>query len=125
MAAKIKVGDEVVVIAGRDRGKRGRIISIDRARERVVVEGVMLMKHHVKAGRSQQGATTGGIETHEASIHISNVAYYDPAGAKEKKGNTSKKLPTTRVAIREEVVDRGGKQKIDRVRVSKVTGKDL
>ena len=46
MAAKLKVGDEVVVITGRDKGKHGRILQIDRKRERVVVEGVMMMKHH-------------------------------------------------------------------------------
>ena len=62
MAAKLKVGDEVVVITGRDKGKHGRILQIDRKRERVVVEGVMMMKHHNKAGRTHQGPT-GGIET--------------------------------------------------------------
>ena len=125
MAAKLKVGDEVVVISGRDKGQHGRILSIDRKRGRVVVEGVMMMKHHNKAGRSQQGGPTGGIESKEAAIHISNVMYYEPAAAKAKLGNTTKKIPGTRVGIREEVVDRDGKEKTVRVRVSKATGKDL
>lgn len=124
MAAKLKVGDEVVVISGRDKGQHGRILRIDRKRERVVVEGVMMMKHHNKAGRSQQGPT-GGIESKEAAIHISNVMYYEPAAAKAQRGNTTKKIPGTRVGIREEVVDRDGKEKTVRVRVSKATGKDL
>lgn len=125
MAAKLKVGDEVVVISGRDKGKRGRILSIDRKRERVVVEGVMMMKRHVKAGRSQQGATTGGIESHEAAIHISNVAFYDSAATKTKLGNTTKKIPATRVGIREEQIEKDGKTKTVRIRYSKTTGKDL
>lgn len=125
MASKLKMGDEVVVIAGRDKGQRGRIIGIDRDRDRVVVEGIMQMKHHVKAGRSRQGASTGGIETHEAAIHISNVALYDAAGAKEQKGNTTKKLPTTRVGFREEEVERNGRTRLQRVRVAKATGKDV
>lgn len=125
MAAKLKVGDEVVVISGKDKGKHGRIISIDRKRERVVVEGVQMIKRHVKAGRSAQGAVTGGIETREAAIHISNVAYYEPAAAKTKLGNTTKKIPATRVGRREEQVEVGGKTKTVRVRYSKSTGKDL
>ena len=119
MAAKLKVGDEVVVITGRDKGKHGRILQIDRKRERVVVEGIMMMKHHNKAGRTHQGPT-GGIETKEASIHISNVMYYEPAAAKAKL-----KIAGTRVGMREEVVDRDGKEKTVRIRVSKATGKDL
>lgn len=124
MAAKLKVGDEVVVIAGRDKGKHGRILTIDRQRERVVVEGLNMVKRHVKAGRSHQGPT-GGIENHEAAIHISNVMFYEPAAAKAKLGNTTKKLPGTRVGMREEIVERDGQEKAARVRVSKATGKDL
>ncbi|MDO5671454.1 MAG: 50S ribosomal protein L24 [Actinomycetaceae bacterium] len=125
MAAKLKKGDEVIVISGRDKGKRGRIIAIDRKAERVVVEGVMRVKKHVKAGRSAQGATTGGIETVEAPIHISNVMYYDPEAAKAKKGDTTKKIPGTRVGIREEKVEKDGRMKTVRIRYSKATGKDL
>ena len=124
MAAKLKVGDEVVVRTGRDKGKHGRILQIDRKRERVVVEGIMMMKHPNQAGRTHQGPT-GGIETKEASIHISNVMYYEPAAAKAKLGNTTKKIAGTRVGMREEVVDRDGKEKTVRIRVSKATGKDL
>lgn len=124
MAAKLKVGDEVVVISGRDKGKHGRILTIDRKRERVVVEGVQMVKRHLKSGRNQQGPT-GGIETREASIHISNVMYYEPAAAKTKLGNTTKKVAGTRVGIREEIVERDGVEKTVRIRVSKATGKDL
>jgi large subunit ribosomal protein L24 len=71
---KIKKGDTVRVIAGADKGAEGRVIGVDRERERVVVEGVSLVKQHTKV--LQQGGragNTGGIVTKEAAIHVSNV----------------------------------------------------
>jgi large subunit ribosomal protein L24 len=70
----VKKGDTVQVIAGADKGVEGRVISVDAARKRVVVEGVNLVKRHTKV--QQQGGragTTGGIVTQEASVHVSNV----------------------------------------------------
>lgn len=76
--AKIKKDDLVQVIAGRDKGMQGRVLSVDTRNNRVVVEGVQRVKKHVKVGQTSRGGTTGGIETVEAPIHISNVALVGP-----------------------------------------------
>lgn len=65
----IKKGDEVVVIAGAEKGKRGEILAYNRAAERVTIKGLNLVKRHLK--RTQDGA--GGITEREAAIHRSNV----------------------------------------------------
>ena len=93
--AKIKKGDLVVVITGRDRGKQGRVLEVMKDSDRLVVEGVQRMTKHVMAGRSARGTRTGGIETIEAPIHISNVMLVDP---QTKKG--------TRVGFRTEEIER-------------------
>ena len=76
--AKIKKGDLVVVISGRDKGRQGRVLEVLTETQRVVVEGVQRVQKHVKAGQTQRGTRTGGIETVEAPIHISNVMLVDP-----------------------------------------------
>ena len=82
--AKIKKGDLVQVISGRsqarggDRGKQGKVIEVLVDQNRVVVEGVNYVTKHVRVGQTQRGTKTGGIETHEAPIHVSNVALVDP-----------------------------------------------
>ncbi|QAY70094.1 50S ribosomal protein L24 [Xylanimonas protaetiae] len=112
--AKIKKGDQVVVIAGRDKGKTGRVLEVLKDSDRVVVEGVQRVTKHVKAGQTARGTRTGGIETVEAPIHVSNVMLVDP---ETKKG--------TRVGFRLEQVERDGKTKTVRVRVAKRSGKDV
>lgn len=83
-----KVGDEVVVITGSDKGKKGKIISIDRKKNRVVVEGVHIVKKHQKGN----GQTTGGILEVEAPIHVSNVMIIDPKSKKRTRiGHTTDK----------------------------------
>jgi large subunit ribosomal protein L24 len=71
---RIKKGDQVIVLSGRDRGKRGEVLKVLPREERVVVQGVMVVKRHERPG--PRGA--GGITTKEAPIHISNVALIDP-----------------------------------------------
>ena len=66
----VKKGDEVVVLAGREKGKRGRIISILARKDRVIVEGVQLIKRHT---RKSQQHPQGAIVEKEGSIHVSNV----------------------------------------------------
>ena len=112
--AKIKKGDLVVVISGRDRGKQGRVLEVLSETQRVVVEGVQRVTKHVKVGQSQRGSRTGGIETIEAPIHISNVMVVD---AETKKG--------TRVGFRIEEIERDGRKKTVRIRVAKRSGKDI
>jgi large subunit ribosomal protein L24 len=71
---KIKTGDTVIVIAGKDKGKTGNILSVLRNKDRVVVEGINIVKRHKKATQESPGK----IEEKEASIHISNVSHLDP-----------------------------------------------
>ena len=74
MAIKIRKGDTVQVIAGDDKGKVGRVLSVDEVKQRVIVENVNFIKRHTKArGAGQQG----GIIEREAPVHLSNVLLYD------------------------------------------------
>lgn len=74
MAAKFKKGDRVVVLAGRDKDKRGEILRVLKAEERAVVSGVNLVKRHNRP----TPASPGGIDEKEAPIHLSNLAHVDP-----------------------------------------------
>lgn len=118
--AKIKKGDTVQVITGAsqarggDRGKQGTVLEVRVAENRVVVEGVNFVTKHSRVGQTQRGTKTGGIETVEAPIHISNVALVDPES----------KTPT-RVGHRVETVTKDGVTKTVRVRYAKKSGKDL
>jgi large subunit ribosomal protein L24 len=71
---KIKKGDKVVVITGRDKGKTGEVKQVLPAENRVVVDGVNMVKRHT----APSAGNAGGIVEKEASIHVSNVAYVDP-----------------------------------------------
>lgn len=118
--AKIKKGDLVQVITGAkaerggDKGKQGKVLRVFPETNRLLVEGINRVTKHTKAGQSQRGTKTGGIEVVEASIHISNVALVDP----------STKKPT-RVGFRTETVERNGVKRDVRVRVAKSSGKDI
>ena len=70
---KIKKGDTVVVIAGKDKGARGKVIQAYPKDEKVLVEGVNRVKKHTRISTTQRGAKSGGIVTQEAPIHVSNV----------------------------------------------------
>ena len=100
MAAKIKKGDKVVVLAGRDKGRTGEVLKVMPAEERAVVRGVNLVKRHTR----QTAQTEGGIISKEATIHLSNLAAADPKDGK-----------ATRVGFK--VLDDGRK-----VRVAKRSG---
>lgn len=76
MAARIKKGDEVIVISGRDKGKKGTVIKVLTDLDRVLVQGVHMVKRHQRQTQTEQG----GIVQKEGSIHISNVALLDPDG---------------------------------------------
>ena len=104
---KIKKGDTVVVIAGKDKGAKGKVIQAYPARDRVLVEGVNPIKKHTRITTTQRGAQSGGIVTQEAAIHVSNVMVVDSDGK------------PARVGYR--VDEETGK----RVRISKRNGKDL
>ena len=71
---KIRKGDRVVVITGRDKGKQGEILEVRREENRVLVRGVNMVKRHQRQTQTEQG----GIISKEAPIHVSNVAHIDP-----------------------------------------------
>jgi large subunit ribosomal protein L24 len=75
---KIKRGDRVVVITGRDRGKQGEVLRVLRKDERLIVQGVNMVRRHTRPSATHPG----GIVDKEASIHISNVAHVDPDGGR-------------------------------------------
>ena len=75
---RIKTGDTVIVITGKDKGKTGNVTSVIKSNDRVIVEGVNIIKRHRKATQESPGK----IEETEASIHISNVAHLDPKTGK-------------------------------------------
>ena len=105
MKLSIRKNDEVEVIAGRDRGKRGRVLRVIPEKGRVVVEGVSIIKRHTRPNPQKQ--VKGGIVEREAAIHASNVMLVDP--------NSSK--PTR---IGHKTLDSG-----DRVRVARKSGSVL
>jgi large subunit ribosomal protein L24 len=74
MAAKLKKGDKVIVLAGRDKGKRGEIMKMVPAAEKALVQGINMVKRHTKQTQTNQG----GIIAKEALIHLSNLAIEDP-----------------------------------------------
>ena len=103
---KVKKGDTVLVIAGKDKGAKGKVIAAFPRRDKVLVEGVNRMKKHEKIRTTQRGSKTGGIVTQEAPIHISNVQIVDSEGK------------PTRIGFRR---DENGQK----VRIARSTGKDL
>ena len=106
MGMKVKKGDTVLVIAGKDKGAKGKVIQAYPTRDRVLVEGVNRIKKHTRVTQTQRGAQSGGIVTQEAPIHVSNVMVVDSDGK-----------PT-----------RVGKKTTDdgkRVRISRRSGKEI
>jgi large subunit ribosomal protein L24 len=106
---KIKKGDLVQVITGKDKGKQGKVIVAYPREDRVLVEGVNRVKKHTKAGQTARGSKTGGIVTTEAPVHVSNVQLVVEAEGKK---------VVTRVGYRFD--DEGNK-----IRVAKRTGEDI
>ncbi|GGO10726.1 50S ribosomal protein L24 [Micromonospora sp. DT201] len=106
MTVKVKKGDTVVVIAGKDKGAKGKVIQAFPRQDKVLVEGVNRVKKHTRISTTQRGAKTGGIVTQEAPIHVSNVQVLDSDGK------------PTRVGYR---IDDNGQK----VRIARSTGKDL
>jgi large subunit ribosomal protein L24 len=112
---KIKKGDLVQVLTGKDKAKQGKVIAVYTETERVLVEGVNRVTRHTKAGQTARGSRTGGLVVQEAAIHVSNVAVVDPDDNKV----------GTRIKTRVETVERDGRTKTVRTRVAVRSGKDL
>jgi len=103
---KIKKGDTVLVIAGKDKGAKGKVIQAYPDRQRVLVEGVNRIKKHTRISQNQRGAQSGGIVTQEAAIHVSNVMLVDGEGKPTRVGRKT--------------TDEG-----KRVRISRRSGKEI
>ncbi|MFT4041683.1 MAG: 50S ribosomal protein L24 [Gordonia sp. (in: high G+C Gram-positive bacteria)] len=104
---KVHKGDTVIVISGKDKGAKGKVIQAFPKEQRVLVEGVNRIKKHTAASANERGASSGGIVTQEAPIHVSNVMVVDSDGN------------PTRVGYR--VDEETGKK----VRISRKNGKDI
>jgi large subunit ribosomal protein L24 len=78
MPARIKTGDEVIVIGGKDRGKRGKVLRVDPRKDRVYVEGLNMVKRHQRPNPAGGANAAGGVIEREGPIHLSNVAVADP-----------------------------------------------
>ncbi len=103
--AKIKKGDTVLVIAGKDKGVTGKVLRVDKDDSRLLIEGVNRVMRHTKETTSDRGVKVGGILTVESTIHLSNVMLVDEDGK------------ATRIGSRQE----DGKN----IRISRRTGKDI
>ena len=104
---KVHKGDTVLVIAGKDKGAKGKVLRAFPERNRVLVEGVNRIKKHTAQSANERGASSGGIVTQEAAIHVSNVLVIDSDGK------------PTRIGYR--IDEQSGKK----VRISKRNGKDI
>ena len=104
---KVHKGDTVLVISGKDKGAKGKVIQAYPTRNKVLVQGVNRIKKHTAVSSNERGAQSGGIVTQEAPIHVSNVMVVDSDGN------------PTRVGYRTD--EESGK----RVRISKRNGKDI
>jgi len=110
---KIRKGDKVVVIAGKDKGREGTVISVHPEKQQVLVQGVNMIRKNTKVNyQGQRGAKEGGIVNQEARIHVSNVALIDP----------DSKKPARAGYRTEQDKDGEGTKK---VRFSRASGKDL
>ena len=96
MKIKIRRNDRVVVIAGKDRNKQGRVLRVIADRQRVLVEGIGLVKKHVKP--NPQRNIQGGISEQESPIHISNVMLLDADGKRTRVGSREENGKRVRVA---------------------------
>jgi large subunit ribosomal protein L24 len=82
MPARVRRGDEVIVISGKDRGKRGKVLRVEPKKERVFVEGLNIVKRHQRPTQTAAGQQAGGVIEREGPIHVSNVMLIDPKDGK-------------------------------------------
>ena len=95
---KIRTDDEVVVISGKDKGKTGKIIRVDRSRGRVYVEGINIVKRHQRPSPGNPNAPVGVIER-EGPVHVSNVALLDPKDRKPTRVGTRRTEEGARMRV--------------------------
>ena len=95
---KIRTDDNVIVISGKDKGKTGKVIRVDRRRDRVYVEGLNMVKRHQRANPARTSAPVGVIER-EGGIHVSNVAILDPKDKKPTRVGTRRTEQGARMRV--------------------------
>jgi large subunit ribosomal protein L24 len=95
---KLRTDDEVIVISGKDKGKTGKIIRVDRAKDRVYVEGINIVKRHQRPNPARPNAPVGVIER-EGPVHVSNVALLDPKDHKPTRVGTRRTEQGTRMRV--------------------------
>jgi large subunit ribosomal protein L24 len=95
MVAKIRKGDKVIVIAGKDKGKQGEVLNVITEKNRVVIGGVNVVKRHTKPSQNSEG----GIISKESSIDVSNVAHIDPKDGKATRTSVKIEKDGTKVRI--------------------------
>lgn len=104
---RVHKGDTVLVVSGKDKGAKGKVLQSFPTRNKILVEGVNRIKKHTPVSRTERGASSGGIVTQEAPIHVSNVMVVDSDGK------------PTRIGYRKD--EESGKN----VRIAKTNGKDI
>ena len=82
MPARIRTDDEVIVISGKDRGKRGKVLRVEPKKDRLYVEGLNIVKRHQRPTQTAAGQQAGGVIEREGPIHVSNVMLVDPRDGK-------------------------------------------
>jgi large subunit ribosomal protein L24 len=85
MGARVKTGDDVIVVGGKDRGKRGKVLRVEPGKDRVYVEGLNIVKRHqrpTQVAGAQRAEQVGGVIEKEGAIHLSNVMLIDPKDGK-------------------------------------------
>ena len=98
MGMKLKTDDTVIVISGKDKGKTGKILRVDRDKDRVYVEGINIVKRHQKPNPARPNAPIGVIER-EGPVHVSNVALLDPKDRKPTRVGTRRTEQGTRMRV--------------------------
>ena len=82
LAGALNSGDDVIVMSGKDRGKRGKVLRVDPAKNRLYVEGLNIIKRHQRPTQTAAGQRGGGVIEREGPIHVSNVMLVDPKDGK-------------------------------------------
>ena len=95
---KLRTDDEVIVISGKDKGKIGKILRVDRKRSRVFVEGINIVKRHTRPNPARPNAQVGVIER-EGPVHVSNVALLDPKDKKPTRVGTRRTEEGSRMRV--------------------------
>ena len=124
---KIKKGDVVRVIAGKDKGAEGKVISVLAEQSRVIVEGVNRIKRHTKVvNQGGRGGTTGGIVTQEAPVHVSNVMLVvDAPKDSDEKGKVTSRVGYRRDEVTKRRADGSTYTAQRSVRVARKTGEEI